>query len=260
MPTRSPFVVAPFTRSWLRALLLPMLAALMVAGGLAAPLAARAADTPADTLRYSWPSNVGELNQHKYSPNQMFAQGMVYEPLVKYAKGGAIEPWLAESWTTSPDGKVYTFTLRKGVTFSDGTPFDSKAVRMNLETVLANRASHDCLELVAQIDKVETPDARTVRLVLKNAYYLMLQELALIRPVRFLSPSAFPASGNTNDGIKAPIGTGPWRLVETRRANTTCWSATTPTGAKSPPSSASWSGSSRTPTPAWWPCRRANLT
>ncbi|WP_245590846.1 nickel ABC transporter substrate-binding protein [Nitratidesulfovibrio termitidis] len=222
MPTRSPSVAVHFPRHWLRALLLPMFAVLMLftvtlAGGLAAPGAAHAADTPADTLRYSWPSNVGELNPHKYSPNQMFAQGMVYEPLVKYAKGGAIEPWLAESWTVSPDGKAYTFTLRKGVTFSDGTPFDARAVRMNFETVLANRARHDWLELVAQIDKVETPDARTVRLVLKNAYYPALQELALIRPVRFLSPSAFPASGNTNDGIKAPIGTGPWKLVETRK-------------------------------------------
>ncbi len=217
MPTRLPSAVALFPRCWLRALLLPLFAAALLAGGLASPLAARAADTPADTLRYSWPSNVGELNPHTYSPNQMFAQGMVYEPLVKYAKGGVIEPWLAESWTISPDGKTYTFTLRKGVTFSDGTPFDSKAVRMNFETVIANRTRHDWLELVAQIDKVETPDARTVRLVLKNAYYPALQELALIRPVRFLSPSAFPASGNTNDGIKAPIGTGPWKLVETRK-------------------------------------------
>lgn len=218
MPTRSPYADSHFPRHWLRALLRPMLAALMLCTvALAGGLTAYAADIPADTLRYSWPSNVGELNPHKYSPNQMFAQGMVYEPLVKYAKGGAIEPWLAESWTVSPDGKAYTFTLRKGVTFSDGTPFDSKAVRMNLETVLANRASHDWLELVAQIDRVETPDARTVRLVLKNAYYPTLQELALIRPVRFLSPSAFPASGNTAEGIKAPIGTGPWKLVETRK-------------------------------------------
>ncbi|MEG6505603.1 nickel ABC transporter substrate-binding protein [Nitratidesulfovibrio sp. 1201_IL3209] len=217
MPIRPPSVAALFPHCWLRALLLPVLAVLVLAGGLATPLAACAADAPADTLRYSWPSNVGELNPHKYSPNQMFAQGMVYEPLVKYAKGGAIEPCLAESWTVSPDGRVYTFTLRKGVTFSDGTPFDAQAVRMNFETVLANRASHDWLELVAQIDRVETPDAHTVRLVLKNAYYPALQELALIRPVRFLSPSAFPPSGNTNDSIRAPIGTGPWKLVETRK-------------------------------------------
>ncbi len=222
MSIRPPSAAALFPRPRLRALLLPVLAALMLfalvlAGGPTNHLAAYAADAPADTLRYSWPSNVGELNPHKYSPNQMFAQGMVYEPLVKYAKGGAIEPCLAESWTVSPDGKVYTFTLRKGVTFSDGTPFDSQAVRMNFETVLANRARHDWLELVAQIDRVETPDARTVRLVLKNAYYPALQELALIRPVRFLSPSAFPPPGNTNDSVRAPIGTGPWKLVETRK-------------------------------------------
>jgi nickel transport system substrate-binding protein len=66
-----------------------------------------------ETLVYSWTSNVGELNPHLYSPNQMFAQAMVYDPLVRYGEGGAIKPALAEKWEISPDGKTYTFTLRQ---------------------------------------------------------------------------------------------------------------------------------------------------
>lgn len=81
-----------------------------------------------DTLIYSWSSNVGELNPHMYSPNQMFAQAMVYESLVKYGEGNKVLPWLAEKWTISPDGKIYTFELRKDVTFTDGTPFNAEAV------------------------------------------------------------------------------------------------------------------------------------
>lgn len=169
------------------------------------------------TVTFSWAGNVGHLNPHMYSPNQMFAQDMVYESLVRYVAGGRIEPWLAKSWDISPDGKVYTFHLREDVVFSDGQPFNAEAVKRNIDAVLTNRARHAWLELVAQIDAVDILDPFTVRLTLKGPYYPVLQELALIRPLRFLSPAAIPESGSTVEGIKAPIGTGPWKLVETKR-------------------------------------------
>jgi nickel transport system substrate-binding protein len=168
------------------------------------------------TLVYSYTANVGPLNPHLYSPNQMFAQAMVYEPLVKYSSKGTIEPCLAESWSASKDGKEYTFNLRKGVRFSDGTPFNAAAVKKNLDAVKANAARHEWLEGVTQIVEARVVDDSTVKLVLKDSYYPILQDLALVRPLRMLSPSAFPASGTTADGIKAPIGTGPWKLVETK--------------------------------------------
>ncbi|WP_432734855.1 nickel ABC transporter substrate-binding protein [Maridesulfovibrio sp. FT414] len=178
-------------------------------------VSAHAAQT--STLNYSWSANVGKMNPHAYSPNQMFAQAMVYESLVRYGKGGKIEPWLAESWQISPDGKVYTFKLRKGVVFSDGTPFNAEAVKMNFDAVLKNSQRHDWLEFIAQIDKTEVVDSQTFKLTLKNAYYPTLQELCLIRPMRFLAPSGFPESGNTATDIKAPIGTGPWKLVKIQK-------------------------------------------
>ncbi len=170
-----------------------------------------------EKLVYSWSSNAGELNPHMYSPNQMFAQAMVYESLVKYAEGGKVIPCLAKKWSVSPDGKAYTFTLREGVVFSDGTPLTAEAVKKNFETVLLNKERHEWLELVAQIDKVEAVDALTFRLALKNAYYPTLQELCLIRPLRFMSPAAMPDGGNTAKGIKKAVGTGPWVLVESRK-------------------------------------------
>src|SRR6202008_3245166 len=48
---------------------------------------------------------------------------------------GEIKPWLATTWQTSPDATSYTFTLREGVTFSDGTPLDADAVAANLDRV-----------------------------------------------------------------------------------------------------------------------------
>ncbi|WP_300672238.1 nickel ABC transporter substrate-binding protein [Desulfoluna sp.] len=168
------------------------------------------------TLVYSWSSNVGPLNPHAYSPNQMFAQAMVYEPLVRYGMGGKILPCLAESWETTPDRREYTFHLRKGVQFSDGTPFDAEAVKKNHDTLIANAKSHNWLELARQIQETVVLDEHTVKVVLKESYYPFLQDLALIRPFRYLSPSAFPESGNTKEGIKAAIGTGPWVLTQTR--------------------------------------------
>ena len=66
-----------------------------------------------DEITTAWPVNVGPLNPHLYTPNQMFAQSMVYEPLVKYQADGSVIPWLAKSWTHSEDGKTWTFTLRE---------------------------------------------------------------------------------------------------------------------------------------------------
>ncbi len=166
------------------------------------------------TLVYSWPSNVGPLNPHLYSPSQMFAQAMVYEPLVKYGPGGKIIPCLAESWDVSPDGREYVFHLRKGVVFSDGTPFNAAAVKMNNDTVVANAQRHSWLEMVNQIKETVVVDEHTVRMLLKEPYYPLLQDLALVRPLRYLSPSGFPADGDTAKGMKAPIGTGPWVLKD----------------------------------------------
>lgn len=164
-------------------------------------------------LTFAWPVNVGALNPHLYSPNQMFAQNMVYEPLVRYRADGTVEPWLATKWTISDDGRTYTFSLRHDVTFSNGEPFTAEAAKANFDAVLANRSRHAWLELANQITQVDAVDRYTLRLHLKDSYYPTLQELSLPRPFRFIAPSQF-VNGGTKDGIKAPIGTGPWLLTD----------------------------------------------
>ncbi len=179
----------------------------------------------ADRLVYSWSGDPGPLNPHLYSPNQMFAQALLYEPLVRYRADGSIQPWLAQNWEISADGRDYTFHLRRGVVFSDGTPFDAGAVKQNIDAVLRNHQRHQWLELINQLYKsdqsgtpaVEVVDPHTVKLHLLAPYYPVLQELALIRPLRFLSPQAFPPDNDTASGIGRPVGTGPWVLQEYRR-------------------------------------------
>ena len=193
-----------------------VLAALLLLAGLAAGCGSQSSQSPAKekVLNFSWAKDIGPLNPHLYNPNQMFAQALVYEPLVQYSADGKIIPWLAESWTISPDGKEYIFKLRKDVKFSDGTPFNAVAVKKNFDAVLANSKRHDWLAFIREIKDTQVIDDNTFKLVLKDAYYPVLQELALIRPIRFLAPSQFPDSGNTGEGIKKPVGTGPWVLSE----------------------------------------------
>ncbi|MQT56718.1 nickel ABC transporter, nickel/metallophore periplasmic binding protein [Pseudomonas sp. FSL R10-1350] len=164
--------------------------------------------TAAPTLTYSWPTNAGPLDPRGYSPNQMYAQAMVYEPLVRYTAEGTLEPWLATHWSVSPDGKTYTFTLRDHVQFSDGSPFNAAAAKANLDAVLANAKRHQWMELVSTLDRVEAPDEHTLVLHLKHPYYPTLMELAQVRPLRFAAPDAKPGT---------PVGTGPWVLAQTRR-------------------------------------------
>lgn len=167
------------------------------------------------TLIAAWPVNVGPLNPHLYSPNQMFAQSMVYEPLVKYQEDGSVKPWLATHWSSSADGKIWVFTLRKNVLFSNGEPFDAQAVVANFRAVLDNRQRHSWLELVNQITDVKALNNDSVQITLKSAYYPFLQELALPRPFRFIAPSQFKGGG-TKNGITSPVGTGPWVFASSR--------------------------------------------
>ncbi|WPS86155.1 nickel ABC transporter substrate-binding protein [Brevibacillus halotolerans] len=178
----------------------------------------RATQDSSKVLTFSWSGDIGDVNPHTYFPNQWFSQAMVYESLVYYGEGGELKPWLAQSWDVSKDGKEYVFHLRKDVTFSDGSPFNATIVKKNFDTVLANAPQHEWMELINQIKSTEVVDDFTFKLILNKPYYPTLQELTYIRPLRFVGEAAFPDSQNTfKDGLKSPIGTGPWVLSEYKK-------------------------------------------
>lgn len=163
-------------------------------------------------LTIAWPRDVGEMNPHVYNPSQLFAQSMVYEPLVSYQAGGKIKPNLAKSWEISEGGKVYTFHLREGVKFSDGTDFNAEIVKKNFDTILNNAELHSWLGFITKVSQTEVVDKNTFKLTLTEPYYPTIQELAVVRPVRFLGEAGFPKDGDTSKGIVKPVGTGPWIL------------------------------------------------
>jgi nickel transport system substrate-binding protein len=166
------------------------------------------------TVTLSWPRDIGPMNPHVYNPSQLIAQSMIYEPLVRYADGGKLEPALAESWTISPDGKEYTFKLRQNVKFSDGSTFNAAIAKKNFDAIMKAVDNHSWLGFIAVLDKTEAVDEFTFKLTLKQAYYPTIQELSVVRPVRFLGEAGFPDDGDTSKGVKKPIGTGPWMLTD----------------------------------------------
>ncbi|MDQ0898897.1 nickel ABC transporter substrate-binding protein [Paenibacillus sp. V4I7] len=174
-------------------------------------------ETTPKMITMAWNADVGPLNPHLYGPSQVFAQAMVYEPLVDYVEGGKIVPRLAEKWEISDDGLVYTFHLRKDVKYSDGSVFNADNAKKNIDAIIANKQRHSWMGIVTVLDRTEKINDDTIRLILTKPYYPLLQELAFARPFRFLADAGFPSDGKTSEAIVKPIGTGPWVLTEYKK-------------------------------------------
>ena len=153
--------------------------------------------------------DIRDLNPHLYA-GEMYAQEMLYETLINIGPNG-YEPCLAESWNISEDGKTYTFNIRKGVTFSDGTICDAHAIKANFDAILENKSRHTWLEMMHLLESVDLIDDYTIQIKLSKPYYPMLTELGVTRPFAMISPKAMK-NGSTKDGVNAYIGTGPYVL------------------------------------------------
>jgi ABC-type transport system substrate-binding protein len=192
-------------------------------------------------------NSVGPVNPHQYFPNQLFAQGWVYEGLVGYGQDGEIKPVLALSWKLEnlpSGGSRYTFTLREGVKFHDGSEWNCSVAKLNFDHVLSEtvKTRHQWYGLTGQLTSWTCSAAGKFVLETKDKYYPLLQELTYIRPLTFAAASAFSRgldshpdlhnscqSGDfgkkwahledkiTCAGLK-PIGTGPFKVVDVTKA------------------------------------------
>jgi peptide/nickel transport system substrate-binding protein len=130
----------------------------------------------------------------------------IFEGLTKIAVDGAVTPLLAEAWSESPDGKSYTFRLRKGVTFSDGAPLDSAAVKFSFERAKAEGSTNKAKKAVFDnISSIAAYDPQTVILTLNHADSTMPFRLGENTAVILHPNSAATAATK-------PVGTGPFKL------------------------------------------------
>lgn len=123
----------------------------------------------------------------------------LYEGLVKPASDGTLVPAVAEKYEISDDAKVYTFTLRDGVTFHDGTPVTAEDVKYSIDRYAEIQGGTSAFSM---LETVVIKDEKTVEVDLKESYSEFLSELAL---------AIIPKSNE--DPAKNPIGTGPFKYV-----------------------------------------------
>lgn len=129
----------------------------------------------------------------------------IFETLTKINSDSKITPLLAESWTVSPDLKVYTFKLRQGLKFHNGEPFNAAAVKFSFERAVGKDSVNKDKAVFANIERIDTPDAHTVVLNLKNGSidlpFQLGQGTAII-----VEPKSAASNGTQ------PVGTGPYKL------------------------------------------------
>jgi peptide/nickel transport system substrate-binding protein len=143
-----------------------------------------------------------------------------YEGLVRYQQdppSNKIEPLLADSWTTSPDGLTYTFKLHPGVKFIDGTPMDATALKTSFER--RPKVNQGPAYMLAQVASYETPDATTFVVHLKKPVSAFMDYLAAPYGPKAVSPTGLQkyAKGNdlAQDYLKThSLGTGPYYIKE----------------------------------------------
>src|SRR5499433_4453877 len=136
---------------------------------------------------------------------------MMHENLVRFSAKMQLEPALAESWVASKDGLTWTFKLRKGVKFHDGTPFDAKAVKYFFDRVLGDEKPFKASLYTPVVQSAEVIDPSTVRVTLKQPFAAFLFRLAHSAG-GIPSPAAHQKWGK--DFALHPSGPGPFKFVE----------------------------------------------
>ncbi len=131
----------------------------------------------------------------------------VFEGLTRFGADGAILPGLAESWEVSDDGLIYTFDLRDGVTFHDGTAMDAEDVKFTLDRARAEDSANAQKALFEDIAEMTAPDPQTVQITLAQPNGAL--------PFNLAWGDAVIVAPESIDAIKqAPVGTGPFRFEE----------------------------------------------
>ncbi|MGV2289837.1 glutathione ABC transporter substrate-binding protein GsiB [Trinickia sp. YCB016] len=139
-----------------------------------------------------------------------------YQGLFGFDKDMKLVNVLATSYEASPDARVYTFKLRQGVKFQDGTDFNAAAVKANFDRVTDPANKLKRYNMFNRIDKTEVVDPYTVRVTLKTPFSAFINVLAHPSAV-MISPTALTKWGK--DIAFHPVGTGPFELVEWKQTD-----------------------------------------
>ena len=141
----------------------------------------------------------------------------VVEGLVAIDEKGKTQPLLAERWDQSGDGRTYSFSLRKGVTFHDGAAFNATAVKRSFDRILNPELKVPLRSPISDVvERVEVPDEGAVRFILKRPFPAFVSALvgtqyAVVSPA---TVEKFAATYN-----EEPVGTGPYKFKERQKGD-----------------------------------------
>ncbi len=132
----------------------------------------------------------------------------VYDTLVVPDAEGEFRPSLATEWTTSDDGLMWTFTLREGVTFHDGSAFDSADVVYSYNRIITEQLAN--AYRFASVASVDAPDPQTVTITLSAPTPALLDNIGGFKGMSIIPEGAAEAT----DLATTAVGTGPFTLEE----------------------------------------------
>ena len=162
-----------------------------------------------DTVSLVVGSNPASWDLSKSTWTTWQAVTFLYDRLLTFDENEELQPQLATEWEVSEDGLEYSLTLREGVTFHDGTPFNAEAVQFNIQRHLdvVDSAFYAVFEPVESMEVVDdTHIVITLREVRPNFAFEALAQWGALQ----LSPTAYQAG--TAEFDANPIGTGPFRF------------------------------------------------
>jgi peptide/nickel transport system substrate-binding protein len=164
-------------------------------------------------LRYGLTLVPTGIDPHVHASSELgIPLASVYDTLVFRDSAGSFVPGLAERWEVSPDGLQYTFFLRRGVRFHDGTAFNAPAVKANLDRVLDPATkSQKARFMIDSVKTVTVVGDFTVRLDLSQPFAPLLDSLSQVY-LGMASPAALEKWGADYQFHQS--GTGPFRFVE----------------------------------------------
>jgi peptide/nickel transport system substrate-binding protein len=140
--------------------------------------------------------------------------GLVFDTLLEADPDGKLVPSLAESWEVSSDGLTYTFKLRQGVTFHDGSPMTSADVKFTIDRIADPATKSPRRGVFSSVAEVTAPDPATVVITLSRPYAPLLNVLADVT-ASIVPKAAVEAKGA--EFTNAPVGTGAFKWESWRR-------------------------------------------
>jgi len=187
---------------------------LIFAIGLARPLEA-ASDKPkrGGTLTMAIAKDIVLMNPLVATRStEQAIRELMFEPLVGIDLKGNLQPSLAERWEASKDGKIYTFSLRRGVKFHDGREMTAEDVKFAMDYTMNPKNGAYGLAKLSLVDRVTASDRYTLTVSLKSAGPAFITSLTSIQAF-----SVIP-KGSLKEGVdkpnEFPPGTGPFKFIE----------------------------------------------